>query len=139
VNAIHPRACDLAELTWFDYLIVHSGDLDGPASLHPDLPAQVGELVVRRRLVEDGLRLMQRLHLVDAQAAEDGISFVAGEDAPSFVALLQAQYSDALKARADWIASKYSGMESQQIRFQISERIGSWKAELFIQDLVGGV
>ena len=33
-----PAALDLQRLVDFDYLVVHSGDVDGPESLHPPLP-----------------------------------------------------------------------------------------------------
>jgi hypothetical protein len=77
LEALYPRTVGLSEMTWFDHVVVHSGDLDGPSSLHPDLPSRVGELLVRRRLVEESLRLMQQVHLIDTVDSEDGIHFVA--------------------------------------------------------------
>ena len=65
LNAAHPFSFDLLHLTWFDHLVVHTADVGGPESLHPDLPQRSGELLVRRRLVEDGVTMMRRLHLVD--------------------------------------------------------------------------
>ena len=35
LDALHPRAFDLAHLTWFDHLVVHTSDIGGPGSLHP--------------------------------------------------------------------------------------------------------
>lgn len=55
LNAAYPRAFDVTEIAWFDHLVVHTGDIGGPQSLHPDVPQRSGELLVRRRLVEDGL------------------------------------------------------------------------------------
>src|SRR3979411_2027900 len=53
-----PRALDLQELVYFDYLIVHSGDAGGPTSLHPNTPLRNGELLVRRTIIEQGVLLM---------------------------------------------------------------------------------
>src|SRR5471032_1851709 len=78
LEAFYPRRCDLLEMTWLDHLVVHTGDLDGqdvPGSLHPDLPNRVGELLVRRQLVEKSLRMMQQVHLVEVFETEDGIAF----------------------------------------------------------------
>lgn len=125
---MHPRSCGLAELTWFDHLVVHTGDLDGPASLHPDLPGQTGELLVRRRLVEESLHLMQRMHLVDEVHDELGIRFVASEEAPSFVDLLQSQYNEALKERARWVARRFAHHSPAEIEAYISAKIGRWAA-----------
>src|SRR5712675_1781111 len=81
LDAVYPRAFDLARVTWLDHLVVHTADIGGPPSLHPDIPQRTGELLVRRRLVEDGLNLMRRLHLVDSNTTKDGILYSAREEA----------------------------------------------------------
>ena len=45
--AAFPEAYDLQRLVEMDYLVVHSGDVNGPASLHAPLPMRAGELLVR--------------------------------------------------------------------------------------------
>jgi hypothetical protein len=132
LEAFHPRQCDLIELTWFDHLVVHTGDIEGenvPGSLHPDLPNRAGELLVRRRLVEESLLLMQRVHLVDVVDGEDGISFAASEDAPSFLALLKAPYTVELKKRAEWMAKRFALLSKAAIRDLVDDKIGRWTAE----------
>ena len=62
--ACYPTAHDLGRLVQYDYLTVHSGDANGPPSLHPPLPLRSGELLVRRGLIESGLRLMMSRSLV---------------------------------------------------------------------------
>lgn len=138
LEAFYPRRCDLLEMTWLDHLVVHTGDFDGqdvPESLHPDLPNRAGELLVRRQLVEKSLRLMQQVHLVELFETEDGISFAASEDAPSYLDLLQAPYSLALKQRAKWMANRFAGMQAAEIRALIEGRIGRWTAEFRAEEL----
>lgn len=138
LEALYPRRCDLLELTWLDHLVVHTGDLDGqdvPESLHPALPNRVGELLVRRQLVEKSLRLMQQVHLVEMFETEDGIAFGASDDAPSYLDLLQAPYSHALKERAKWMADRFAGMKTAEIRTLIEDRIGRWTADFRSEDL----
>jgi hypothetical protein len=137
LEAFHPRRCDLLEMTWLDHLAVHTGDLDGqdvPQSLHPDLPNRVGELLVRRQLVEKSLHLMQRVHLVEVFETEDGISFGASEDAPSYLDLLQAPYSLALKERARWMAERFAGLQSEEMRALLENRIGRWTADFRLEE-----
>lgn len=132
LEAFYPRRCDLLEMTWLDHLVVHTGDLDGPdvpQSLHPDLPNRAGELLVRRQLVERSLRLMQQVHLVEVFETEAGIEFSASEGAPSYLDLLQAPYSIALKQRAKWMADRFAGLETSEMRELIDSRIGRWAAE----------
>lgn len=141
LEAFYPRHCDLMEMTWFDHLIVHTGDIDGqdvPESLHPDLPNRTGELLVRRQLVERSLRMMQQMHLVDVFETEAGIEFCASEEAPSYVELLQTPYSLALKERARWMADRFAQQESAEIRELIESRIGRWTTEFTTDDTSSG-
>lgn len=132
LEAFYPRRCDLLEMTWLDHLVVHTGDFDGqgaPESLHPDIPNRAGELLVRRQLVERSLRMLQQVHLVEVSETEAGIEFYASEQAPSYLDVLQAPYSLALKERAKWIASQFAGMKPAETRALIENRIGRWTAE----------
>jgi len=53
------RSFDLQRLVSYDYLLVHSGDVeDGPVSLHPAVPFRGSELLVKRDLVRAGLDAM---------------------------------------------------------------------------------
>jgi hypothetical protein len=71
--ATYPKAFDLQRLVAFDYLVVHTGDLGGPESLHPELPMRSAELLVRRGLVERGLLLMRSRELIEREANPEGI------------------------------------------------------------------
>ena len=129
LEAAYPRALDLARLTWFDHLVVHTEDIGGPDSLHPALPGRTGELLVRRRLVEESLKLMRRLHLVDTIADERGIMYRAGDDAPAVVSLMRTKYLCALKERAKWLVSELADLDEADMTQRISARIGRWAAE----------
>lgn len=141
LEALYPRQCDLIELTWFDHIVVHTGDFgddDVPESLHPDLPNQTGELLVRRQLVERGLRLMQQVHLVAVVDTETGVQFCASEEAPSYLDLLQSPYSAQLKRRAEWMAKTFGGLTSAQIRELVEDKIGRWTAEFRQEKMISG-
>lgn len=141
LEAFYPRRCDLLEMTWLDHVVVHTGDLDGqdvPASLHPALPNRVGELLVRRQLVEKSLRLMQQVHLIDVFETEEGVAFCASDEAPSYLELLQTPYSMALKERAKWVANRFVGVSTEEMREQIERRIGRWTAEFRLEEMSEG-
>ena len=129
LDAIYPRVADLSELTWLDHLVVHTADIGGPPSLHPAIPQRTGELLVRRRLVEDGLRLMRRLHLVDAETTGDGIVYVAREEAAAFVESLRTQYGRILRQRAQWLADYLRQTSREDLSRLISDRLGRWAVE----------
>jgi hypothetical protein len=129
LDAIHPRAFDIAHLAWCDHLVVHTEDIGGPPSLHPDIPQRTGELLVRRRLVEDGVNLMRRLHMIDVDVGENGIRFIASEEASSFVEALRTDYAVTLKDRAGWLADYLLEKSDADLAQIISDRIGRWTVE----------
>lgn len=139
LDAFYPRGCDLWELTWLDHLVVHTADLadDAPESLHPALPNRVGEIVVRRPLIERSLRLMQRVHLVDVLECPDGIEFSASDESRRYLDLLQAPYMLELKRRAEWLAERLHGFKSDDLRALMEERTGRWTAEFRVEETPG--
>lgn len=133
LDCAYPRTFDLKELTWLDHLVVHTGDLNGPESLHPNVPHRDGELIVRRSLVESGLVLMQSLHLVEKRYTRDGIVYGALEDAGAFVILLRSEYSRLLKSRAEWLIRYLTERGSGELNKVITKKIGRWSVEFQVE------
>lgn len=123
---LRPQALDLAEMVLFDHVVVHTADLGGPPSLHPDVPGRTGELLVRRRLVEASLQLMQRCHLVDQESADEGIIYRASDEAAAYVELLETDYSIQMKTCARWIAEQVRIHSKAQFKRLVREHIGDW-------------
>ncbi len=127
--AAHPAPFDLERLVEMDYLVVHSGDANGPESLHAALPMRAGELLVRRGLIEKGLLLMASRNLVQRIPAEDGFNYVAGDAAAPFLASLTSTYSQRLKDRAQWVVERFADMATSEIR-QITHRLfENWSSQ----------
>jgi hypothetical protein len=129
LEAFFPRAFDLIRLTWLDHLVVHTADLGGPASLHPDVPERTGELLVRRRLVENGLNLMRRLHLIEVLASQAGIQYRTSENATAFVDSMRSDYLQGLKERAFWLADRFAGLSDIEISEIVSNRLNRLTVE----------
>jgi hypothetical protein len=120
-----PRRLDIAQLVYLDHAMLHSGGLgDGPASLHPELPASPGELGMRRRLIEQGLVVLMRAGLAEMSATEDGFLYGATEETTSFLNVLQAPYISQLKDRAAWLTATYmhEGTDVRDGMKQITQR-----------------
>jgi hypothetical protein len=135
LDAAFPRYFDLSHLTWLDHLVVHTADVGGPESLHPNIPQRTGELLVRRRLVEESLDLMRSLHLVEIRATNEGIVYEAREEASAFVETLRSSYGRELKQRAEWLSQYISEMTDEDLAHLIAERVGRWAVEFQIESL----
>lgn len=119
--AAFPSAYDIQRLVEMDYLVVHSGDAGGPESLHAPLPLRVGELLVRRSLIEAGLRLMMSRSLVRRLTTAEGISYVAGDSASPYLAALTSDYISVLRMRAGWAVDRFRDVPTDEVR-QITHR-----------------
>src|SRR5438552_3021624 len=115
LTAAFPSTFDLQRLVVFDYLTVHSGDAEGPQSLHPPVPLRSGELLVRRRLIERGLLLMQSRNLVARSFLNSGIFFGATEETEPFLSALSSNYLGQLRLRADWAVKTFGSLNSQDL------------------------
>lgn len=133
----YPSQLDLQRLLEYDYIMVHTGDVDGPASIHPALPLRSGELLVRRQLIERGLMLMISRGLVTRHATPNGFFYQAEDDAGPFLDALDAEYLNDLKDRASWVVDRFHEMSDQQIRFMLTRVYDQWSREFQIPEQPG--
>lgn len=127
--ACYPKAHDLGRLVQYDYLTVHSADADGPPSLHPPLPLRSGELLVRRGLIESGLRLMMSRSLVQRTLHDQGFLYSAADSATSFLDNMTSPYIVALRDRADWVAATFDSLSTDELDSIVRRLFESWTIE----------
>ncbi|MFV0645218.1 MAG: ABC-three component system middle component 2 [Sphingomonadaceae bacterium] len=127
--ASFPRAHDLSRLVQYDYLVVHSEDADGPPSLHPPLPLRTGELLVRRGLVEAGLRLLMSRNLASRSLGQDGVRYRAEEAAGAFIDNLTAPYLHELRQRAEWVATTFDPLDDGDLNALVKRFFSAWTTE----------
>jgi hypothetical protein len=130
ILAATKRAIDTQRLIYFDYMLVHSGDVGGEESLHPRTPSQKGELLVRRRLVQNGVALMRSRELVERRYAATGIVYAATGAGRYVTEQFDSPYSTALRKRAKWVIDQFAECSDDQLAGLLKARIGSWEDEL---------
>jgi hypothetical protein len=133
----YPAQLDLQRILEYDYIMVHTGDVDGPPSIHPALPLRSGELLVRRQLIERGLLLMISRGLVSRHAAPSGFLYQAEDDAGPFLDALTAEYINNLKDRATWVVDRFRDMSDQEIRAMLTRVYDQWSREFQIPEQPG--
>lgn len=129
LTSCYPMQLSLRKLVVFDHLVVHTGDFDGPLSLHPQEDSRAAELLVRRHLVESGLALMETRNLIARKATLEGFRYQAGEEAGTFVDLLSSPYTMHLRARADWLTENVVPLTDNQLDQLVHRRIDQWTTE----------
>lgn len=139
LGAAYPRTYDLQRLVALDYLLVHTGDIDGPANLHPPSPMHSAELLVRRKLVEQSLMLMMTRDLVVREVTIDGIKYGAGENAATFLTSVSSGYLQALWDRATWLVSVLGDLSDDAFKRVMRRFFDKWVEEFQqIEKSLGG-
>ncbi|MBK1855326.1 hypothetical protein JO972_10180 [Verrucomicrobiaceae bacterium 5K15] len=125
----YPRSLDLQRLVDFDYLVVHSGDVDGPESLHPPLPMRAGELLIRRSIIESGVMLMMSRGFIERVVKDDGIEYLASETAMPFVSSLINSYTKNLQDRAKWVILNFGDASRDSLQSITAKFFDKWTTE----------
>jgi hypothetical protein len=130
--SIGTRTFDSRRLVVLDYILVHSGDLGGDPSLHPESPSQKGELLVRHELIQDGLALMRSRDLLERRFSGRGITYRATKAGRHVVAQFDSEYAGLLRKRAGWVIENFGPMSDRQLSEALREHIGDWDDELIV-------
>lgn len=133
-----PRHLDINRLVLLDHGLLHSADLNGPASLHPPIPVRVGELGVKRQHIENGLEVVIRAGLAEMSAADSGIEFWANESSESFLKLLESDYAHALHDRAHWVVQELGTVDDASLRERMREISAHWSEEFEVMQHESG-
>ncbi|MGE7717516.1 ABC-three component system middle component 2 [Priestia megaterium] len=137
-----PENLDLQRLIYYDYLVVHTSDVgvkDSPPSLHPDTPNRSGEIIVRRKAMQQGLDLMYSKSLLNIVFNEQGISYSASELTQPFLDLFDSSYCKTLRRNALWVTNYFSEYSKEELKNFIEKNIGNWGGEFMYEALVRSV
>ena len=140
LSAIHPAAYSLERLVYYDYLIVHSGDVESaPASLHPPLPHRSGEQLVRHEIISNGLDLMFSRELIEKVFDANGITYRANALTQPFLGHLRSEYAAQLRDRAEWVANMFKHMSDDEIAAYMRENLTVWGGEYKLEAVIRGL
>jgi hypothetical protein len=129
LQAAAPEKYDLERLTVLDHLVVHTGDFGGPDSLHPSVTGRWAELVVRRKLVPDGIKLMMLKGLVHYQESARGQYYSAGDEAATFVDHMRTEYAAALTVAARWLVGYTRALDREALHILTNQQFQRWTVE----------
>jgi len=124
-----PTKIDLQRLIFYDYLLVHSSDPEGPPSLHPAIPHRSGELLVRRQLLSLGLDLMFSKELLIKSFEPTGVFYSASELTDPFLTHLGSPYSQRLRQLAQWVNEAFRTYSDSELSTYMNQHLGRWGAE----------
>ena len=139
LNEFSPKSLDLNKLITFDYLIIHSGDVEGgPASIHPPLPHRASQILVKREVMKNALILMQSKELLKTVFLPSGIEYRATELTSLFVKKLDSTYAEQLRKSSNWLKSRFATMNEEALESYVKNNIENWGGEFIMESLFRG-
>ncbi len=126
----YPQTYDLQRLVALDYLLVHTGDIEGPDNLHPPTPMHSAELLVRRKLVEQSLLLMMTRDLVEREVTSEGNQVRRRReccDVP-VISIFQL-FAGSLPERAVWLVETVGDLTDEQFKGMMRRFFDKWVEE----------
>lgn len=139
LEAGYPHAYDISRIVIYDYLLVHSGDAEcGPESIHPATPHRAGEMLVKRPILEQGVKYMMAKGLIIPHYTSNGIEYTASEIASPFLDSLQADYTKKLINVAHWVVETFDLYTEEDLHELTNVNLTAWGGEFINESIVRG-
>lgn len=130
---------DIDRLVIFDYFILHANDVDNEQkNLHPSLPLRSSEIIIRRKLISEGLDLLVSKGLVEKVYTDKGIYYRANKLTSMFIDLLKSDYYKDLNSLCYWVTNKFKSFTTPELNSIVNENIQLWGGEFEFESLVRG-
>ena len=80
-------------------------------------------------MIEEGLTLMRRQHLIEIQNDARGLLYKASDDGSAVLENMRTEYARNLKERARWLADHIKAMVPDELKTLVDAKIGRWRIE----------
>lgn len=139
LNELGNEAIDLNRLIIYDYFVIHSGDFDRRLkNLHPPIPHRSGELIIKRKVMQEGIHLMYSRELLDIEYTSRGIYYKANEVTSAFTSYLNTAYALEISKHSKLVIDKFNGYADEKLNLFINENLQKWGSEFTKESLVRG-
>jgi len=130
LNYMTPKSSDLQRLIYYDYIILHTSDIDRQQpSLHPSYPYRSAEILVKRERLRNGLLIMRSRQLVDIKFDGGGITYKATELTSKFLQYFNSDYAERLKSSIQWVIGKFDSYSDEQLEQYMKQNLERWGSE----------
>lgn len=108
LEGFYPTELNIDEILKIDHLIKYSDELKCPHNLIPYSSVKKLDLIINRKLISDGIKLLGKYNLIQLIIKDNGYFYSSSESAPSFIKNLKSDYYIKLKENILWAKSNHS-------------------------------
>lgn len=130
LSGIAPKAADLQRLIYFDYLVLHTSDIDPEqTSLHPSYPNRYAEILIKRERLRNGLLIMKSRQLISIKFDHGGITYASNPLTQKFLEYLTSDYAQQLKSSASFVIEKFNTYSNSELDQYMKQNMETWGSE----------
>ncbi len=119
--------CDLQRLIYYDYLLVHFGDIDKRyKSIHSNTPHRVNEILVKREALASGLLLMCKKQLVSVKFSQKGITYHCTKISCKFLDYFKSEYMKEIINTAKLVIEKFGEYTDNELNEYMMNNLDKW-------------
>lgn len=118
------------KLIYLDYFLIHSGDVSKQQrSIHPKYPFRSTEIVIKRELLTNAIKLLVSRELIKLHFSTNGILYMITEVGCKALEYFESSYAKQIDEVSDWIYKTYSSYSEEQLSEVINANIQKWGSE----------
>ncbi|CEI82956.1 ABC-three component system middle component 2 [Oceanobacillus oncorhynchi] len=121
---------DIDEILLLDYYVLHINDFNSKMeSLHPSIPNRENEILVRRKIIQQSILLLDSRNLLTTNYTSSGIRYSSNQLTISFVDYLETPYAEKIKTNISKVNEKSKIELVEEIKKHIYNNPKFWLNE----------
>lgn len=113
--SISPSEASINKIAYLDYMSIYSRNFTGIPSLHPEVPMHQMEFLLRFDNLKNGINYMIKKNIINANTTNAQIVFKKGENAFSFINLLDNSYYNELILRCKKVSEIFGHLNESEL------------------------
>lgn len=115
LKTTYPKKINLEKIVYLDMLNIHYVNKEENIKpLHPNKFNIEWENYIRRKLIQDGIKLLQKKWLIDS-VYSDWINYKASENTSAFLDSLSSNYFYNLLEKSKYVSEKFSDISEKEL------------------------
>jgi len=134
LKLIERSKLSIDELLIYDYLILNTFDIGGPASLHAPIPNRGVQLYSKKELLKKSLSFLLSKKLTDVHNEKDGILYTINENGHLLLAYFESEYYHKLVDKTIWVNKIYGNLSRNELNQFVKKNISNWGTEFMADE-----
>lgn len=124
------ESLSLDKMIYCDYFLLHAGDISSKqTSLHPNYPFRSSEIIIKRQLLNNALRLLISKELIEIEYSNSGITYKISNIGIRFIEYMNSDYASQLLNASNWVYNKYKNYTEHQLQLFFNKNMKKWGGE----------